>query len=104
MRVVPLSANPNQSFTLTIDSVRWGIRLRDVMGLMVADISRAGAALLTGTRILAGEAIIPYRYLETANFIMLTVGDELPDWQQFGMSQLLLYMSADEIAAMRATP
>lgn len=104
MRVVPLSASPNQSFTLTVDTVRWGVRLVDAAGVMVADISRDGVPLLTGTRVLAGETLIPYAYLQSGNFIMLTDEDALPAWRDFNGSQALVYVSADEMATIRASP
>lgn len=67
---------------------------------MCADVSRDGLTILSGVRILAGEALIPYRYLQTANFIFLTQNDENPQWQQFGRSQVFIFLSALEIAAL----
>lgn len=100
MRVVPLANAANQAFTCTLDQVRWGLAIKEARGVMCVDVSRDGAVLLTGCRLLAGEAVIPYRYLQTGNFIMLTVHDELPDWRNFGLSQILVYLSAAEIAAL----
>lgn len=102
MRVVPISQTPNQSFTLTIDGVRWGVGLREARGVMVVDILRDGVVLITGSRALSGEALIPYRYLETANFIFITVGDVLPNWHELGVSQFLIYADQIEIARLPA--
>lgn len=100
MRLVPLAAIPNQSFTATLDQVRWVVRLVEASGVMAADVTRDGVLLLTGQRIVAGEPIVPYRYLQTGNFIFLTDGDDLPQWSLFGFSQYLFYLSADEIAGL----
>ena len=100
MRVVPLAAVPNQTFTLTLDGVRWAIAVKAIRGAMCVDVERDGVPLLKGTRVLAGEAVIPYGYLATGNFLFLTNSDELPDYSAFGASQFLIYLTAAEIAAI----
>jgi len=48
---------------------------------MVADVTINGVETLLATRIVAGYPIIPYRYLTGAgNFVLLTEGGDLPDW------------------------
>lgn len=103
MRVVPLAATPNQSFTVTLDNVRWAIRLATAAGVTVCDIARDGVELLRGVRALAGQPLIPYKRLETGNFIFVVDGDELPAYAQFGVTQTLVYLSPAEIAAVMAS-
>jgi hypothetical protein len=103
MRLVPVQATPNQSFTLTIDNVRYGLRLRDLGGVMCADVVIDGETIMYGCRVLAGEPVIPYRYLENGNFVFLTLDGDLPDWRQFGLTQSLVYLSDAELAAIPAT-
>ena len=103
MRVVPLANVPNQSFTVTLDSVRWGIRLRDIGGVTAADVDLQGERLVSGTRALPGEPLVPYRYLtpDAGAFIFITLSDNaLPVYAEFGVSQFLVYMSATELAAL----
>lgn len=104
MRTIPLSQEPNQSFTVTLDGIRWGLRFVTSIGVTVCDIARDGVTILTGGRVLAGEPLIPYRRLEddSGNFIFVSDGDALPEHSQFGVTQTLVYMSAAEIAALRA--
>lgn len=104
MRIVPLSPAPNQSFTVTLDGVRWGLRLTAGGGVTIVDATRDGSTLLTGARGLAGEPLIPYAYLQTGNFIFLVNGGDLPDYRAFGVSQFLIYLSADEIADLNNDP
>lgn len=104
MRVIPLARVANQSFTLTLDNVRWGVSVKEARGVMCADVTRDGVTLVRGSRLAAGEAVIPYRYLQTANFIFVTIDDELPAWRQFGVSQTMVYLTADEIAAIESNP
>lgn len=100
MRVVPLAAIPNQAFTLTIDNVRWSLAIKEARGVMCANVARDGVTLLYGCRVLAGEPVIPYRCLQTGNFIFITNEGNAPDWRLFGVTQTLIYLSADDLAAV----
>lgn len=101
MRTIPLTATPNQTVSVLIDAVRFTVTLKDARGVMVTDVAVDGAAILTGSRVVAGEAFIPYRYLERGNFFLLTENDDLPAWAEFGASQTLVYLTADEMAVTR---
>lgn len=98
MRVVPLATIPNQSLTIQLDGARWSLALKEARGVMCADISLDGTDLLRGVRIVAGEPLIPYRYLQNGNFLFLTNNNEIPDWGSFNASQTLVYLSAEEIS------
>ena len=104
MRLIPIDATPNQSFSVRLNGSRYVLALRTVTGCMVADLDRDGVQVLRGVRLVAGEPVIPYAYLEDGNFMLTTVGDALPDWRQFGATQLLYYLTPDEIAALKAAP
>lgn len=100
MRTIPIAAVPSQSLSIRVDNVRIVLRIKEANGVMIADVERDNTAVISGTRVLAGEPIIPYRYLEEGNFLVLTIDDELPDWREFGISQSLIYITADEVAAL----
>lgn len=100
MRTIPIVATPNQSLSIRVDNIRLVLRIKEASGVMVADLERDGEIIISGTRVLAGEPIIPYRYLEDGNFLLLTINDELPDWNAFGASQSLVYMTAAEVDAI----
>lgn len=99
MRIIPLSAIPNQEFSVRLDDTRLVLRIKEARGVMVADVQRDDLVLVSATRVLAGELIIPYTYLQQGNFLILTVDDELPDWRQFGVTQTLVYLTEEEMAA-----
>lgn len=102
MRTIPLSAVPGQMFTMTLEDVRYAMTIKEARGVMVCDLTADNEVILTGSRVLAGEMIIPYRYLEAAgNFILQTMDDELPDWREFGQSQSLYYLTTAEMEAIR---
>lgn len=100
MQVIPLSAEPNQEFTVQIGDHRFSLRLKETNGVMVADVAIDDVTKITATRVLAGEPIIPYEYLTEGNFLLITDADALPDYRDFGNTQTLVYLSADEIAAL----
>lgn len=98
MKVIPLMAIPNQSFTVTIDGVLWALSIKTARGTMAADVSRDGVVLVQGQRIVVGHPILPYRYLShQGNFAILTRDDELPWWEGFGVSQTLVYLTPEEV-------
>lgn len=99
MRNIPISAVPNQQITLTIGSNRWSIRLKVAVSSMIADILLNDRPIVLGQRIAVGTPIIPYDYLSLdGNFLLLVDGEDLPDWQKFGVSQQLVYVSPEELA------
>lgn len=102
MQIVPIQAIPNQQLDIVLDSVSYRIKLRTIKGVMVADIERAGVTLINGTRCLANELIIPYRYLESGNFIFVTKDYELPNYEQFGITQNLVFITASELETLRS--
>lgn len=104
MQTIALAAVPNQSFTVTLDGVLFGLRVIETNGVMSVDIDRAGARIVSGARCVAGTPLLPYRNIEggAGNFVFLTENGELPDYREFGKSQSLLYASAAELEAIRA--
>jgi len=101
MRTIPLVAIPNQRFTITVDDVRYDIAIKAARGVMVCDIAINGTVIITGARVLAGEMLIPFKYLENGNFILLTEGGDLPDYRQFGNTQTLVFFTPAELGAIR---
>lgn len=97
MRVIPLSAAPNQQFSCLLDNRRFVLTFKQAAGVLCVDLDIGGARVLSGSRVLAGEVLIPYRYLESGNFLVLTLGGEIPNWQSLGRTQTLVYLTQDEI-------
>lgn len=98
MRNIPLATIANQTLSIRLDDQRLVLRLKEASGVMVADLDRDGVRVLSAVRVLAGEPITPYAYLESGNFMLLTLNDELPDWRKFNLSQNLVYLSPGEVA------
>lgn len=98
---IPIEAVPNQSFSAQLDGRRFALRLKECNGGMVADVAIDGLQVLLASRLVAGTPVIPYGYLETGNLVLITDGEALPDYEQFGITQLLVYLTAAEIAVLR---
>lgn len=99
MRIIDLDAVPNQSFSVTLNGDRWDFVIKQAKECMFADVTLNDTVILSGQRLVAGTPVIPYEHLQgRGNFIILTENDELPDWQRFGMDQIMVYATAEEIA------
>ena len=99
---IALAAVPNQSLSIQLDARGYVITLHQASGCVVATITRDDLTVVDGMRVTPGTALLPYRYQEAGNFILTTQDDALPDYTQFGVTQFLTYLSADELAALRA--
>lgn len=98
MQELPLLAVPNQSFDVDLEGRQWSVTIREANGVMVADVVRDAATIIQGTRLLPGEPVIPYAYLQAGNLVFQTQDDALPYWDQFGVTQALFYLTDAEMA------
>lgn len=104
MRIIDIDAVPNQSFSVTLDGDRWDFVIKQARTSMFTDVTLNDVVILSGQRLVAGAPIIPYEHLQShGNFIILTENDELPNWERFGMDQVMVYSTAAEIAAALAS-
>ena len=103
MQTVPIAAIANQKFSIRLDSVRFVISIQAVSGVMAITIERNGVVIVSGSRCLPNQLVIPYPSDEGAagNFMFLTHNDELPDYRLFNSTQSLEYITAAELAAFR---
>jgi hypothetical protein len=102
MMLVPLSAIPNQSFSIQLDNNIFDMTIRFVVNFMAIDLSINNSVLLSGLRIVPGFPIIPYQYLEEGNFLINTLNNEYPNYTQFGITQFMFYISQADLEAARA--
>lgn len=101
MQIIDITQVPNQSFTITLDGVRWDLTIKQATSSMFMDAVADDVPIVTGQRIVAGTPIIPYEYLaQDGNFLIMTENDELPNWERFEVDQVLIYATFDEIVAI----
>lgn len=99
---VGIATLPNQALSIQLDERFYEIAIREANGVMSATLVRDGVTLISNVRVTAGTPLLPYRYQESGNFVMTTDNEAIPYWDQFNVTQFLVYLSADELAALRA--
>ena len=102
MKLITLQKIPNQEVIVTLDDSRYKIQIKSASGFMTYGIERDGLIIIeNGNRIVNGAPLLPYKYLESGNFILDVPDSELPDFTRLGSTQFLLYASQEEIEAIR---
>lgn len=97
MLEITLAPIPNQTFSTVLDTIRYDLRIFLAVNVMCCDLAINGTSVLTSNRLVAGAFVIPYRYLQNGNFLLTTLNDELPWYEQFGSTQFLIYLTQNEI-------
>ena len=99
---IPLQAIANQKLSIPLDGARFVLTIKEAAGAMVCSIERDGVLLIQNTRMVADQFVLPYEYLHTGfgNFFISTTGEEIPYYDQFGVTQFMVYATADEIASV----
>ncbi len=104
MLQLPIKALPNQEFQAVLDGNAWDFTIRSTNGVMSMTFVLNGAVVIENIRCVSGALLIPSRYEESGNFLFLTANNQLPDYELFGMTQSLIYLSAAELAIYRSPP
>ena len=101
MEQINLSNLPNQSFSYTSGSNTFDLLIKESNGSMYASITSNGNDLIDSVRIMPNQLIIPYLYLENGNFIIIAQGNDDVYYDQFGITQTLLYLTASDLVEYR---
>ena len=104
MRVIPIKALPNQTLSALLDDNQWDIALRDCNGVISCSLSKNAVVIVENARAVAGMRILQAHYQEDGNFAIISNDEGIPDYRQFGVTQFLVYISADELAVSREPP
>lgn len=104
-QLIPIQAIPNQSFTVTLNGATFIISLRTIEDFTSVSIAINGVAVVDGSRTPAGAPLLPYKYEENGNFMFTNSNSyRLPYYTNFNITQVLIYYSPTELAAIRAVP
>lgn len=98
---IGIAAVANQTFFVQLEEVPYTIALHAADDTVAATITRDDVVLISGARITPGMPLLPYRYQESGNFLLITNEGDLPDFTQFGVTQFLVYVTVAELAAFR---
>lgn len=99
--VIPLQALPNQELSVVLSGSVYDLTFTAVGTVMAYTLARDNVTLLSGARAVAGTPLLPYRYQEAGNFILITDDGAIPFYTAFGVTQTLLYYTAAELEAIR---
>jgi len=106
MQQILLQTIPNQSLTFQFSEQTYDLRLHTCVyssyQIMAATLFINNVLILSSARLVSGFPIIPTQYQENGNFIITTMNDELPDYNQFQITQYLIYASPAEITTINA--
>lgn len=104
MEQIPLLAEANQSVDVLLGSTPVTLLVQETNGAMVITVTVDGTDLVSAVRCIPYQAVIPYDYigLGMGNFAWDTGGDDLPYWDQFGITHFLIWASQDELDAAGA--
>lgn len=101
MQQIPLQAIPNQSFSITLDNNNWDIAIKTTNGCTSVSLTLNRVVVIENMRAVANTKIIPAEYEEAGNFAFVSKGQALPSYVDFDITQALLYITADDLAAIR---
>ncbi len=99
MKKISILAIPNQKLAVNINDSRYDITLKSIQaGVIVCNITTNDNPVVVGQRIVPGEFLMPYRHMEKdGNFALSVPKSEDIDYQQFGKSQFLYWVGAEEL-------
>ena len=101
---IPIQSVPNQEFSVVLDGNLWDIVVKATNGVTSVSLTLNGIAVIDNLHAAANMRLIPSQYEEAGNFAFLTANFQLPNYEQFNLTQSLLYFSAAELVALRTPP
>lgn len=102
MITLSLEPIPNQSLTFQNNGLFFSLTFKSIQDMVYASVSVNNVVIVANTRCVASALIIPFEYLEDGgNFSIVTNDNDNPDFNQFGVTQFLLFYSALELEAAR---
>ena len=95
---IPLQALPNQAFSIQLDGNFYDFTVKSVAGAMGVTISRNNTILVSNSRMVSGTLLLTYGYLEnnSGNFFLRAINGDIANYQEFGITQSLIYLSNAE--------
>lgn len=102
MQNIDIQNIPNQEFNVVLDDNQWDITIKTVNDNIAVTLVLNGVLVIENLRAVAYQRIIPSQYKESGNFSFITLNQEIVDYRNFGITQNLIYFSANELAEARA--
>ena len=97
---IDLANIPNQDFTVEAGGQTYQLKFFTSGDVLTVTIIRDNILLFDNIRVVNGTPLIPYRLTATGNFIFIATDEQLPNYKNFGTTQVLYFMTEEEIAAV----
>lgn len=92
----------NQELTIALEDSRYEIAVIETNVSMAITITKDSVVLVQNARLIA-DAFLLRDYLvdaDSGNFMLTSQDESLPAWQNFGITQFLVYITSDELLAL----
>lgn len=99
---ITLEPIPNQTLTFQIDGHFYAVEIKACQDMMYASVTRDNVLISSGSRCVAGGLLLPYQYQDDGGNLVITTDEgDAPWYDQFGVTQFLIYYTAAELEAAR---
>lgn len=104
MELINIEAIPSQRFTVPLGGNNYDIKIYSIDGHMSYDLSINAVEVVTGFKLVNDVPLLPYLHQEVSGNLLLSLPEnEIPDYNNFGTSQLLYYLDEEETISYRVT-
>lgn len=101
MKRIPLAAVPNQKVAFNVDGAYWQLHVYQALTTMCCDVNKNGVNVISGMVCSVGVPLLPYDYMRIPDIGNFVFDGDL-DWNNFGATCYLNYMTAAEYEVYRA--
>lgn len=100
MITVQLLKIPNQELKLRVLEELYSIQIRTTDKATFISISRNDTKIVSNQILTPNVTLLRYGYdISNGNFAFESKNDELPDYNKFGVSQFLYYLTNEDLAS-----
>lgn len=99
---IALKPMANQELSIALEGARYILRVIEITNGMAITITRDDEVLIENQRLLPNVPIMEERHLQGfgGNFMLTTQDEEIPYYTSFDVTQFLVYITAEELAAV----
>lgn len=98
MLLVPIKNIPNQIFSVTLNDVGYRVALRTIQGLTFMSVWANGEPLFYNQICTPNNWVNQYDYISVnGKFYFYSLDDEYPNYEKFGITQALYFMTPEEV-------
>lgn len=92
----------NQELSIALENSRYVIRVVETNTMMAITITQDDTVLIENQRLLPNDFILRRNLVDadSGNFMMLVQDDSIPAFQNFNITQFLVYITSDELEAL----